>query len=84
MNRTEFIKELSEKLNLSENKAKEINKILESNLLIGKKNKDKIISELKDKLKLNEKDADKIYNEISKIITKEIKNKLKNPFKSKD
>ena len=43
MNKKEFIKALSEKMNYSEEKCLVINEILESNFFISKKSKDKIM-----------------------------------------
>jgi len=82
MNKNEFIKLLSSKANLSLEKAKLVNDVLESNWFISKKNKDKIIKEIAEKLNVLEKDAIRIYDESVKIINYEIKNKLKHPFKS--
>ncbi len=83
MNKEEFIKELSKKLNIKE-EAKKINDILETNFIIGKKNKDKIINELKEKLNIDETKANKIYEASAILIKDGIKDKLKNPFKSLD
>ena len=52
--------------------------------IFGIKNKDKIIKDLQVRATLNEDDAENIYDICVKIIAKEIKNKLKHPFKSQD
>ena len=46
MNKTEFIKVLSERLNVDEDYARKINDILEDNFFIGKKNKTKLVNYL--------------------------------------
>ena len=84
MNKHEFINKLSKELNYTEEKCIIINDVLENNFFISKKNKDKIISELVLKLEVSLEDANKIYETCVKIITEQIKNKLKHPFKSKD
>ena len=80
LNKTNFIKELSIKLNIDEEKCTIINDILESNFFISKKSKDKIINELINRLNINEIDANKIYETAKSIVNNEIKNKLKHPF----
>ena len=84
MNKNEFIKELMKKLNYDEERCTLINDILEEHFLIGKNNKKNIINDLINKLGIEEKMANNIYNISSKIITTEIKNKLKHPFKNLD
>lgn len=84
MNKTSFIKELSEKLNMDEEKCTIINDILESNFFISKKSKDKIITELINRLSVDEMEANKIYDTAKDIFNSEIKNKLKHPFRSRD
>lgn len=84
MNKTEFIKTLSEKINYSIEDTTIINSILEDNFVISKKNKEKIINSLMNELKIDELEADRIYNTSVEIISKEIKNKIKHPFRGKD
>ena len=81
MNKTEFIKELSKITNLSEDKCKIVNDILENTFIIGKDNKDKILNKIKEKLNLTEEQVNDIYNKAMSIITKELKNKIANTFK---
>ena len=81
MNKTEFIKELSKITNLSEDKCKIVNDILENTFIIGKDNKDKILNKIKEKLNLTEEQVNDIYNKGMSIITKELKNKIANTFK---
>ena len=84
MNKTGFINELVKELNCDENYARLVIDIYEENFIIGKKNKEKTINNFKEKLELTEEKANEIYNTCSKIVTTEIKNKIKHPFKSKD
>ena len=50
MNKKEVIKKLGEVTNLSEEKCVIINDILEEHFIIGKNNKEKIISDISEKL----------------------------------
>ena len=84
MNKTYFIKTLSEKTKLSEKDCLVINSIIEDHFIIGKKNKEKIIEDLVNKLNLDEKKADEVYTTAMDIISSSIKNKIKHPFKSID
>lgn len=84
MNKTEFIKELSDRLSYNEEECTIINSILEDNFFISKKNKDKIISEIVIKLNIDIEEATRIYDIAKKIMNEQIKNKLKHPFKNKD
>ena len=84
MNKKEFIKALSKKINYSEEQCIMINEILESNFFISKKSKNKIIEELITKMSIDSEEAEKIYKSAMEIFTTEIKNKLKHPFRSID
>lgn len=84
MNKNEFIKELKKDTGYDEEKCILINNVMEDNFIFGRKNKDKIIKDLQDKANLSEDDAENLYDISMKIITGEIKNKLKHPFKSQD
>lgn len=83
LNKNEFVSELSTRLSYSKEKCIMINEILENNFFISKKNKDKIIDEFIEKLDINNEEAMSIYDTAIKIVKKEVKNKLKHPFKSK-
>lgn len=80
MNKSEFIKKLQNETSFSEERCILINDVLEKYFLIGKNNKNKVITELSEKLSTEENDAEKIYNISNGIILNEIKNKLKHPF----
>lgn len=84
MNKNEFIKELSKQTGYSEEKCVIINNIIENYFIFGRKNKDKIIKDLQIKANLSEDDAENVYDISMKIITGEIKNKIKHPFKSQN
>lgn len=82
MNKTEFIKELSKETGYDEYRCILINNIIEKYFIFGRKNKDKIIKDLQKEVSLSEDDAENTYDISIKIITKEIKNKIKHSFKS--
>lgn len=84
MNKMGFIKELSKQTGYDEQKCILINDIIENYFIFGRKNKDKIIKDLQIKASLNEDDAENVYDISMKIITIEIKDKLKHPFKSQN
>ena len=84
MKKTGFVKELSKQTGYDEQKCILINNVIENYFIFGKKNKDKIIKDLQVKANLNEDDAENVYDISMKIITGEIKNKIKHPFKSQN
>ena len=84
MNKTGFIKELSKETGYDEQKCILINDIIENYFIFGRKNKEKIIKDLQVKAGLSEDDSENVYDISMKIITGEIKNKLKHPFKSQN
>lgn len=84
MNKNGFIKELSKQTEYDEEKCILINNIIENHFIVGRKNKEKIIQDLQVKASLSEDDAENIYDIAMKIITGEIKNKIRHPFKSED
>lgn len=84
MNKNGFIKELSKQTGYDEEKCTIINDVIENYFIFGRKNKDKIIKDIQIKANLNEDDSQNVYDISMKIITGEIKNKLKHPFKSQD
>lgn len=84
MNKSIFIKELSKETGYDEKKCANINEIIEKYFIFSKKNREKIIQDLEKELNLNEDEAENVYDISIKIINKEIKNKLKHPFKSQE
>lgn len=84
MNKTGFIKELSKQTGYNEEKCVVINNVIENYFIFGRKSKDKIIKDLQVSANLSEDESENVYDVAIKIITGEIKNKLKHPFKSQD
>lgn len=82
MNKTELITELSKQLSFPEERCNIINNILEENFFISKKNRNKIIDGLIKNLDISKAEAEHIYSVSVKTFNDEVKNKLKNPFKS--
>lgn len=82
MNKDGFIKELAKQTGYDEERCTLINNIIENYFILGRKNKEKIIKDLQSKATLSEDDAENVYDISIKIITEEVKNKLKYPFKS--
>ena len=80
MNKKEVIKKLGEVTNLSEEKCIIINDILEEHFIIGKNNKEKIISDISEKLETTREESENIYELAMSIIWSGIKDKLKHPF----
>ena len=80
VNKTKFINELEKETQLSTEECLIINDVLENNFIIGKKNKNKIITSLIEKLNIDYEESEKIYNISMKIISNSIKRKLKQPF----
>lgn len=84
MNKKYFLKQLEEKTNLSEKDTLVVSEVLDEYFVFGKKNKDKIVSAIKEKLSVDDNQADEIYNIAMNIITSNVKEKLKHPFRSQD
>lgn len=83
MNKKDFIKELAKELNYEENKCIVINDILEDNFFISKKSKNKIIDELIKQLNISDDEAIRIYDKAIVIVKRELKDKMRHPFRSK-
>lgn len=81
MNKSGFIKELSNKLGYDEEKCTLINSVIEDTFIIGKNNKEKILADLVEKVGVSEEEADKIYNTAMEILVKSVKDKIAHPFK---
>ena len=80
MNKKELIEKLSSKIGYSVEDTKKINNIFEENFIIGKNNKEKIISKLIEIIGINENEANKIYESFAGILKDGIIDKLKHPF----
>lgn len=84
MNKEKFIKELEKVTGLDNGKCTIINSILEDHFLLGKNNKEKIITDIKIKLNVTSEESEKVYEFAMSIIGNGIKDKLKHPFKNQD
>lgn len=84
MNKEKYILTLKEELKCDYEYAGKICSILENNFLLGKKNREKIINEFISELNIYIDKANNIYDISISIIEKEIKNKIKHPFKNLD
>lgn len=82
VNKEEFIEELVKQTGYKKEKCIIINNSLEDNFLFGKKNKVKTINVLINNLNCDEKEANHIYDITLSIIKKEIKNRIKHPFRN--
>ncbi len=80
MNKSELIKALSSKIGYSVEDTTRINDVLEENFIIGKKNKEKIISRLMEVIKIDEVEANRIYNSFAELLKDGLIDKLKHPF----
>lgn len=80
MNKEGFKNALKGKINLDDKKIDDICEVLEKNMIIGKGNKEKIISAIVAKTGIDEKTADDVYNKAMSTVAGGIKDKLKNPF----
>ena len=84
MNKTYFLKQLQEKTNLSKKDTIVVSDILDDYFVFGKKNKEKIVNAIRENLDLTYEKADEIYNIAMSIISSNIKEKIKHPFRSQD
>ncbi len=84
MNKTGLIKELSVKLDVSEEKASKIESLLEENFIVGKKNKEKTVELFMNELDLSLEEADELYNQSMDVIKDCLVDKIKHPFKGND
>ena len=84
MNKTYFLNQLQEETKLSEKDVLVVSSILDDHFVFGKKNKDKIVNDIIEKLNVSSDKAEEIYNITMSIISSNIKDKLKHPFKSQD
>ena len=82
MNKTGFINQIMTEANVDIATATLINDCMEENFPLGKKNKEKTINSMIEKLNVSEEVANNYYNIASSLIAKNIKEKLKHPFKS--
>ena len=81
MNKEGFINEIIKETNYTREKCIIISDSLEDNFLFGKNNKEKTINTLMNNLNCDSKEANYIYDVTHSIIVREIKNKIKHPFR---
>ncbi len=84
MNKKDFIERLMKQTEYDEEKCSIVNDILESHFLIGKNQKEKIITDFIEKLNINREESNELYNNCVSILSNGLKEKIKHPFKSKD
>ncbi len=84
MNKGKFIEYLMKETNYDKDKCVEINKVLESHFIIGKKGKEKIINDFINKVGIDCNDAEKLYEICISILGVAAKEKIRHPFKSSD
>lgn len=80
MNKSELIKELSSRIGYNIEDTNKINNIFDDNFIIGKKNKEKIISKLMEVISIDEKEANRIYEAFAELLKDGVLNRLKHPF----
>ena len=80
MNKSELIKELSSRIGYNIEDTNKINNIFDDNFIIGKKNKEKIISKLMEVISIDEKEANRIYESFAELVKDGVLNRLKHPF----
>ena len=83
MNKTNFLEKLKKETGYDIDKCKIVNDIIESHLIIGKNNKEKILNDFTSKLDIDREEANDLYTKCIKILGSEFKNKIRHPFKSK-
>lgn len=84
MNKTKFLKVLSEKTGLNMEDTSLVSNVLDDNFFLSKSNKDKTINAIMNSLNIDLDRATSIYEIVIDIVKTEIKNKLKHPFKKQD
>ena len=84
MNKTDVINKLKEELNYSEERCLAIDNIYEENFIFGKTNKEKVIEKFVTRLNMDNSEAEHVYEVMSSIVTKGIKDSILHPFRNKD
>ena len=83
MNKTKFIEKLNSETGYSIEKCKIINDVIESHLIVGKDNKEKILNDFMEKLNIDKDNANDLYIKCINVLGSEFKKKIRHPFKSK-
>ena len=81
MNKHDVINKLNEELNYSEERCLAIDNIYEENFIFGKTNKERVIEKFIKRLNMDNSEAEHVYEVMSSIVTKGIKDKILHPFK---
>ena len=84
MNKTGFIMQLAEKLNITEEQAATVDEIVKAHHIVGKNSKHAVIAEIKEKLGTDDETAKQISDTASELIASNIRNKLLHPFGGND
>lgn len=84
MQKTDFIKELAVKANITEEQASQVNEVLEAHHIIGKNSKLAVISEISEMLGIDSAAAEQISDTASSLIAGALKDKLMHPFGGND
>ena len=82
MNKTGFIEAISKEANISKEEAILVSNVLDETFFISKSKKEETINGIIDALNIKYDKAESIYNTCISIFKREIKNKIKHPFKS--
>lgn len=84
MNKTGFIMQLADRLNITEEQAATVDGILEAHHIVGRNSKLAVVAEIKEKLGTDDETAKQISDTASELIASNIRNKLLHPFGGND
>ena len=84
MNKTGFIMQLADRLNITEEQAAQEDEIIEDHHIVGRNSKLAGIAEINDKLGTDDETAKQISDTASELIASNIRNKLLHPFGGND
>ncbi len=76
MNIEKIIKEVQKKVNLDDKQVKKIGKIISTDILSGKGDKEKAITSIMKELGMSEKDAKKVYDTVIGVVGNNVKDKI--------
>lgn len=84
MNKTGFIMQLADRLNITEEQAAQVDEIIEAHYIVGRNSKLAVVAEIKEKLGTDDETAKQISDTASELIASNIRNKLLHPFGGND
>lgn len=84
MNKTGFIMQLADRLNITEEQAAQVDEIIEAHHIVGRNSKLAVVAEIKEKLGTDDETAKQISDTASELIASNIRNKLLHPFGGND